>query len=52
MDPWMMFCELCRRVVTDQNVALEVMIFDGKILMTLEPIDDYGQLDWEDDEDE
>lgn len=50
MDPWRIFSELCRRVVEEQNVYLEVMIIGDRILMSLEPYTDY--YDEEDDEDE
>ncbi len=50
MDPWELFSELCRRVVEDQNVILEVMVINReRILMSLTPIvDDFD----EEDEDE
>lgn len=41
MDPWEVFSELCRRVVEGQNVMLEVMIFQGRILMNLSPYSDF-----------
>ena len=37
MDPWEMFAEMCRRVVVDQNVVLEVSIINGLIEMSLAP---------------
>lgn len=37
MDPWKLFSELCRLVVEEQNVYLEVFIFDGRIKMELYP---------------
>lgn len=37
MDPWKIFSELCRQVVKEQNVYLEVSIFDGHIEMALWP---------------
>ena len=37
MDPWEMFAEMCRRVVVDQNVVLEVSIINGMIEMNLSP---------------
>lgn len=42
MDPWKMFSELCRQVVTEQNVYLEVSIFDGHIEMALWPYNAEG----------
>lgn len=38
MDTWKMFSELCRQVVKEQNVYLEVLIFDGHIEMALWPL--------------
>ena len=40
MDPWELFSELCRRVVTDQNVYLDVLISKAGIEMMLLPMDD------------
>ena len=49
MDPWRLFSELCRRVVEEQNVVLEVAIIGDRILMSLAPIADYEDFDnWED----
>ena len=47
MDPWELFSELCRRVATDGNVYLDVLITKAGIEMMLMPMDD-----WEEDEDE
>ena len=47
MDPWELFSELCRRVVTDGNVYLDVLITPKGIEMLLMPMDD-----WEEEEDE
>ena len=48
MDPWRLFSELCRRVVEEQNVVLEVAIIGDRILMSLAPIvDDFGEEDEE-----
>lgn len=47
MDPWKLFSELCRIVVKEQNVYLEVSIFDGHIEMALWP---YNADDFEDEE--
>lgn len=38
MDPWDVFCELCRRVGEDQNVFLEVLICQNGIEMQLMPM--------------
>lgn len=38
MDPWEMFAEMCRQVVENQNVILDVIISNGHIGMTLSPI--------------
>ena len=41
MDPWDVFSELCRRVVEEGNVYLDVLIFkDGGIEMQLMPMDE------------
>lgn len=48
MDPWQIFSELCRRVVEEQNVYLDVTIIGNNIQMTLTPIDRYD--DFEDEE--
>lgn len=45
MDPWEMFSEMCRRVVTEQNVYLDVMITPTIIEMELLP---YDKEDWDD----
>lgn len=53
MDPWELFSELCRRVVEDQNVILEVMVINReRILMSLEPVAEYEDGDDYEDEDE
>lgn len=38
MDPWEMFSELCRRVVEEQNVYLDIIITGNGIEMTLMPM--------------
>lgn len=43
MDPWLVFSELCRRVVEDQNVVLEVFIGSTGIEMSLMPLDEDEQ---------
>lgn len=40
MDPWEVFSELCRRVVEDQNVFLDVLIYKNGIEMQLMPMDE------------
>ena len=40
IDPWILFSELCRQVVEQQNVYLEVIISNGAIGMSLYPLED------------
>ncbi len=40
MDSWELFCELCRIVVKEQNVYLDVLISANGIEMMLMPMDD------------
>jgi hypothetical protein len=40
MDPWLIFAELCRRVVEDQNVILNVYFGATGIEMSLTPLDE------------
>lgn len=40
MDSWEIFCELCQRVVEDQNVYLDVLITKGGIEMMLMPLEE------------
>lgn len=47
MDPWELFSELCRRVVEEQNVYLDVIITGNNIEMMLMPV---GEIEEEDDE--
>jgi len=47
MDPWALFSELCKIVVTEQNVYLDVLITGNGIEMMLMPM-----YDCEEDEDE
>lgn len=47
MDPWKMFCELCKRVAEEQNVYLDVIITEGLTEMMLMPYDE----DWEEEDD-
>lgn len=41
MDAWEIFSELCRRVVEEQNVYLDVLITGSGIELMLMPIDDW-----------
>ena len=40
MDPWEMFCELCQRVVEDQNVYLEVIWTPNQVHFSLFPVEE------------
>ena len=40
MDPWEMFSELCRQVVEEQNVYLDVLITAAGVEMQLMPMDE------------
>lgn len=40
MDPWDVFSEMCRRVVEEGNVYLDVFIFKNGIEMELMPMDE------------
>ena len=40
MDPWKVFSELCRRVVEEGNVYLDVLIYKNGIEMQLMPMDE------------
>jgi len=40
MDPWDVFSELCRRVVEEGNVYLDVLIYKNGIEMQLMPLDE------------
>lgn len=44
MDAWELFSELCKQVVENQNVYLDVFISPGEIEMMLMP--------WEEEEDD
>lgn len=37
MNPWDLFCELCKVVVEEQNVCLNIVVFDNQIQMSLIP---------------
>lgn len=52
MDPWELFSELCRRVVEEQNVYLDVTIIGNHIQMMLMPIDCYDDFEDEEGDDE
>lgn len=47
MDPWEVFSELCKCVVEEQNVFLDVLICQNGIEMQLMPM---GEEDIEEDE--
>lgn len=40
MDPWEMFSELCKTVVDEQNVFLDILITSKGIEMMLMPMDE------------
>lgn len=40
MDPWDVFSELCRQVVEEGNVFLDVFVYENGIHMKLMPMDD------------
>lgn len=40
MDPWEMFSELCRQVVEEQNVTLEVVWTPNQVHFSLMPMDE------------
>ena len=46
MNPWEMFCELCRRVSEDGDCYLDVLITRAGIEMMLMPLEE----EWEDEE--
>jgi hypothetical protein len=45
MDPWEMFSEMCRQVVENGNVYLDVTIVGNQINMCLWPYEDYEEGD-------
>ncbi len=45
MDPWLIFSELCRRVVEEQNVYLDILITGNGIEMMLMPLEEYDDGD-------
>ena len=40
LDPWEMFCHMCKQVVENENVLLDVVIFPGGMEMSLVPYDE------------
>lgn len=38
MDPWRIFCELCKLVVKEQNIFLEVLVTNNSIEFQLMPL--------------
>ena len=40
MDPWDVFSKLCRQVVEEGNVFLDVLIYKNGIEMQLMPLDE------------
>ena len=40
MDPWDVFSELCRQVVEEGNVFLDVFVYENGIHMQLMPMDE------------
>ena len=40
MDPWELFCHLCKTVVDEQGVYLDVLITPAGVEMMLMPMDD------------
>jgi hypothetical protein len=49
MDIWEMFSEMCKKVVEEQNVFLQVIIVGPMISMYLVP---YDEELWEEDDDD
>lgn len=44
MDPWRMFCHLCKQVVENENVVLDIMMADGAIQFRLVPVgEEFGE---------
>jgi len=39
MDPWELFSDLCRQVVEEQNVYLEVLVFGNAVQFMLFPLE-------------
>jgi len=40
MDPWKLFCHLCKTVVEEQDVYLDVLITPAGVEMMLMPMDE------------
>ena len=40
MDPWDVFSELCRQVVEEGNVSLDVFVYENGIHMQLMPLNE------------
>lgn len=40
MDPWELFCHLCKTVVDEQNVFLDILITSKGVEMMLMPMDE------------
>lgn len=49
MDPWDVFSELCRQVVQEQNVFLDILITKDGWEFQLMPIGEYEDEEEEDD---
>lgn len=47
MNPWDIFSELCKKVVEEQNVYLEVLITNAGIEMMLMPLEGYDDGDYD-----
>lgn len=45
MDPWQIFSEMCRQVVEEQNVYLDVLITGSSIELMLMPMDEEEEED-------
>lgn len=40
MDPWRIFCELCKLVVKEQNIFLDVLVTNNSIEFQLKPLEE------------
>lgn len=47
MDPWEIFSELCKKVVEEQNVYLDILITGNGIEMMLMPLEGYDDGDYD-----
>jgi predicted RNA-binding protein associated with RNAse of E/G family len=45
MDPWELFCHLCKTVVEEQDVYLDVLITPAGVEMMLMPMDEEDEDD-------